>query len=82
MEVLGAAVRARGGSTEISSKLLQWVSEHDAFENIVHREHWIPMSPWVQGDDPEAIRQRQIGELGRDDILVLFNFYVLYCHFH
>jgi hypothetical protein len=70
MEFLNMAIRARGGSTEVSSNLYEWVSQHGAFENVEYQEVWLPASPWMQGNDPETLRLRWIGECARDDVLV------------
>jgi len=68
-------MRQRGANTEVSSTMFQWLSEHNLFNHVKHEEYWIPVSPWVQGTDPESIRQRYIGELVRQDITVCLNSY-------
>ena len=73
VESISSAIRSRGGGVDVASSLPRWVEEHGAFESPVCQEHWIPTSPWMQGDDPEAVRQRWIGELARDDVLVYFS---------
>jgi hypothetical protein len=70
---LKVAIQARGGNTEVASRLYEWVSAQDSFEDIICQDHWVPASPWMQGDDPEILRQRWIGEQAREDILVLFS---------
>jgi hypothetical protein len=76
MKFASAAMRQRGANTEVSSTMFQWLSEHNSFNHVEHEEYWIPVSPWVQGTDPESIRQRYIGELARQDITVSLNSYL------
>jgi hypothetical protein len=69
-----AAMSARGASTTVAADLVPLVKEHGEFEHIVANTHYIPVTPWVQGDDPEAVRQRKIGELAREDVIVSLSF--------
>jgi hypothetical protein len=70
MEFAKVAIRQRGGNTEVSSNMVQWIGEHHSFNNVTCKEYWIPTSPWVQGTDPESVQQRLIGELMRKDLMV------------
>jgi hypothetical protein len=65
-----AVIQRRGGNIEVASNLHEWVSTHDSFEDVVCQEHFFPASPWMQGDDPESIRERRIGEQAREDVIV------------
>jgi hypothetical protein len=67
------AFEKRGANTDASNHMVQWVTEHGSFEHIEDKEYFIPMSPWVQGDDPEAVRLRALGAFGREDLAVRSN---------
>jgi hypothetical protein len=76
--LLTASMNARGAATSVAADLVRLVEEHGAFEHIVAKTHFIPISPSAKGDDPEAIRQRKIGEYGRDDTIVGSSFVAPY----
>jgi len=63
------AVRQRGGSPDAATELYTWISQHGAFEEVVHKSSWIAASPWIRGDDPQSVWERGLGEAMRDDIL-------------
>jgi hypothetical protein len=46
----------------------QWVRDHPAFEDVVYREFWIPLSPWLKGNDPNSRWWNDIGATMRDDV--------------
>jgi len=68
MSYANRAVRERGGDADASLHLHEWVSNHPAFENVVYREFWIPLSPWLKGDDADSIWWNGIGTTMRDDL--------------
>ncbi|KIL01069.1 hypothetical protein PAXRUDRAFT_821087 [Paxillus rubicundulus Ve08.2h10] len=68
MSYANRAVRARGGDADASLHLLEWVSNHPAFEDVVYREFWLPCSPWLPGSDPQTTFMNEIGETMRDDL--------------
>jgi hypothetical protein len=74
---MSVAMNARGATTTVAADLVRLVKEHGAFEHIVANTYYIPMAPWVQGDDPEAVRQRKIGEFAREDAIVGLSFLVV-----
>ncbi|KAF9011053.1 S-adenosyl-L-methionine-dependent methyltransferase [Cyathus striatus] len=59
-----AAVRKVGGDTDAATHLYDWISKHPTFEQATYREFWLPVSPWMKGDD----FQQRIGNGMRDDI--------------
>jgi len=59
------AARNRGGNVDAATHLHKWVSEHPAFENIVYRDYWVPVSHWPTNDE----FMRRMGTYMRDDIL-------------
>lgn len=70
MSYINRAVRERGGDADASTHLYDWVSSHPAFEDAVHREFWIPCSPWLPGNDPVTKFWNEVGATMRDDIKV------------
>ncbi|KAG9313965.1 S-adenosyl-L-methionine-dependent methyltransferase [Chiua virens] len=62
------AVRERGGDADASTHLHEWISNHPAFEDVVYREFWIPLSPWLRGNDPHSKFWNEIGTTMRDDL--------------
>ncbi|THH29335.1 hypothetical protein EUX98_g4843 [Antrodiella citrinella] len=69
MSLAQKAIRTRGGEVEAADHLARWVSDHGAFENVVHRPFWFQASPWNTNTDPEAIRQNEIAKVMREDML-------------
>jgi hypothetical protein len=63
------AVRNSGGSVDAASNIQSWITNHSAFEDVVCQDYWIPVSPWVHGDEV----QMRIGGTMREDILVGFH---------
>ena len=70
LELTAQSIRKRGHRTDVASHLVQWVTEHGAFENLAHEEYWIPTSPFAVGHDSESVRTRRVGGVVRDDIRV------------
>ena len=63
------AVSAR--DVDAAERLHSWLEDDPVFEDVVYRPHWVPISPWLQGDDPESKWLNEIGGLVRDDTKVL-----------
>ncbi|KAF8220782.1 S-adenosyl-L-methionine-dependent methyltransferase [Tricholoma matsutake] len=59
------SVRNAGGTVDAASNIKSWVTNHPAFEDVVCQDYWMPVSPWVHGDEA----QMRIGETMRGDIL-------------
>jgi len=68
MAFTNMAVRQRGGSPHAAAHLHTWITQHEAFEQVVSQSFWIGASPWMRGDDPESVKRRALGESMRDDI--------------
>lgn len=92
MSYANRAVKERGGDADASIHLHEWISNHPAFEDVVSREFWMPLSPCVRGSDPESDFWNEIGTTMRDDVKasnfpaiessVLFFFTLFFCrHF-
>jgi hypothetical protein len=73
------AARQRGGDVDASKHIHSMVYAQNAFENIVSREFWIPISPWSQGTDPESKWWNSVGETAQQGLLVrkIFSFFFL-----
>jgi len=67
------AVGRRGGSVDAAERLHSWLEDDPVFEDVVYRPHWVPISPWLQGDDPESKWLNEIGGLVRDDTKAFLN---------
>jgi hypothetical protein len=70
MSYANRAVRQRGGDADASLRMREWVSNHPAFEDVVYREFWIPLSPWLKGNDSNSLWWNDIGTTMRDDFKV------------
>lgn len=60
-----SAMRNRGGDIDGPARMETLIRNHPSFENLVHRDHWIPPSPWVK-DQPDLISSSL---MLREDIL-------------
>jgi len=78
LELTAQSIRKRGHRTDIASHLVQWVTEHGAFENLTHEEYWIPISPFAVGNDSESVRTRRVGGVVRGDIRVRVTSFLFY----
>jgi hypothetical protein len=59
-----------GGSLDAARNLHAWVKNIPAFKDVVHKEFWVPLSPWLQGDDAETKSFNEHGSLMRNDVKV------------
>lgn len=64
------AVRQRGGDVEAATFMETWIRQNDAFEEVVAEDFFMPVSPWAKGDDPDAVRSRDVGANMREDVVV------------
>ena len=64
------AINARGGDIESAMHVPEYISSHPAFENVEIRDIWVPIAPFVEGDDPETMFWNDIAATMRDDIKV------------
>ncbi|KAJ8084742.1 hypothetical protein AAF712_006408 [Marasmius tenuissimus] len=62
---LELAIRNKGGEPDAATHLHRWTTNHNAFEDVVYRDFWVPASPWRR-DSEFALRS---GRGMRDDIL-------------
>ena len=74
MCMVRAAVKDRGGEADAANHLHRWVSEHPSFTDVVYRNFFIPTSPWIPSDWPDAAKANRAGSFMRDDILVRRSF--------
>ncbi|KAJ7116793.1 hypothetical protein C8R43DRAFT_1038078 [Mycena crocata] len=65
MVFAGLAAKNAGGHPDAATHLHRWISSHAAFENIVYKDYWVPVSPHASFTD----FQKRIGAQMRDDIL-------------
>jgi SAM-dependent methyltransferase len=68
------AVIRRGGTLDAADRLYDWVKDNPMFEDVVHKQYWLPSSPWFQGDDPETTRLNELAELVREDTMVFISY--------
>jgi hypothetical protein len=78
MAFVEIAINQRGANPQVASDIPEWVREHGAFENVVERAYLIPLSPWAQGDNPEAVQQRRLGSMAREDVTVRISLSIFY----
>jgi hypothetical protein len=74
MSLCTVAVRHRGGDVDAADHLHRWLSEHEAFEDVVYRAVHFPASPFLRPDEPNAQFWNSIGASMRDDVQVLIYF--------
>jgi len=70
MSLANMAVRQRGGTPDAANMLYSWVLQHQAFEDVVYEEYFVPTAPFMSRHDPDYHLKRTISEMMRDDILV------------
>ncbi|KZT42689.1 hypothetical protein SISSUDRAFT_979712 [Sistotremastrum suecicum HHB10207 ss-3] len=65
------AARARGGHLDAANLLKLWCSDNRAFrtESVVHKDHWVPLSPWHTNPGPEGDKYREWGLAMREDTI-------------
>ncbi|KAG6333269.1 hypothetical protein ID866_5821 [Astraeus odoratus] len=68
MSYANRAIRSRGGDADAALHMHEWIESNPAFEDVVRRDIWMPVSPWLQGDDPHTIFWNDIAATLRDDI--------------
>lgn len=69
MTFMNNAARSRGGNVDAANLLETWVKSQPAMRDVVYREFWFPISPWLPQNSEENFRQNKIGMLMRADIL-------------
>ncbi|KZV94251.1 hypothetical protein EXIGLDRAFT_767312 [Exidia glandulosa HHB12029] len=62
------SVRKRGANIDAASLLHRWIGQHNAYEDVVYRDIWLPTSPFLPPDAEDAHRLNFIGELLRQDL--------------
>lgn len=45
----GNAARKLGGNIDSAVLMKTWIREHKSFEDVVHKEIWLPTGPWMRG---------------------------------
>jgi len=69
MSYANMAVRQRGGTPDAANMLYSWTLQHQAFEDVVYEEYFIPTAPFMSCQDPNYRFMRAISESFREDIL-------------
>jgi len=62
------AVHHRGGDVDAANHLNQWVSAHEAFEDVVYQDILYPTSPFYKPDESNAQSLNRVGSSMREDI--------------
>jgi hypothetical protein len=70
MSLINMAVRQRGGTPDAANMLHGWTLQHQAFEDVVYEEFFIPTAPFMSNQEPNYRFLRDISETFRDDIQV------------
>jgi len=65
MVFAGLAARNAGGHPDAATHLHRWITSHPAFEDVVYKDYWVPVSPHAIFNN----FQKRIGAQMRDDIL-------------
>ncbi|EJD38797.1 hypothetical protein AURDEDRAFT_24872, partial [Auricularia subglabra TFB-10046 SS5] len=64
---LRRCLQARGGHVDAAFFLRQWIDQHHAFREVVHRDVYIPLCPFMRGTSEDARQQRSIAMYARED---------------
>jgi len=64
------AARGRGSDVDAATNMHQWLCDHEAFEDVVYKEFWVPNSPYHKGTDDASNWWRSVGEVARQDAYV------------
>lgn len=64
------AIRQRGGTPDAANMLYSWTLQHQAFEDIVYEEYFLPTAPFMSPQEPDYHTKRIVSEGVRDDALV------------
>jgi hypothetical protein len=72
-------VTCQGRSPGAATRLHPWVSTNPVFQDIVVRHYWVPMSPFLKGNDPETKRLNLIMGFMREEGLFYLWFSILDC---
>lgn len=43
------AARNHGANIDAAALLERWMKDHNSYENVVHKEIWLPCGPWMRG---------------------------------
>lgn len=70
MSLANMAVRQSGGTPDAANMLYSWTLQHQAFEDVVYEEYFVPSAPFMSRQEPDYDFKRTISEVMRDDILV------------
>jgi hypothetical protein len=70
MCMVRAAIKERGGDADAASLFHRWVSDHPLFTDVVYRDFFFPVAPWVPSDWPGAAQLNRTGSFMRDDVHV------------
>jgi len=64
------AIKGRGADADAALHIHNWISTNPAFEDVVLRNIWLPVSPFLEGNDPETIFWNEVAVTMRDDLKV------------
>jgi hypothetical protein len=70
MSLANMAVRQHGGTPHAANMLYSWTLQHQAFEDVVYEEYFVPSAPFMSRREPDYHFKRTVSEMMRDDILV------------
>jgi len=70
LSLANMAVRQRGGTPDAANMLYSWTLQHQAFEDVVYEEYFVPTAPFMSRQEPDYHFKRTISEYMRDDIIV------------
>lgn len=82
MSLINMAIRQRGGTPDAANMLYSWTLQHQAFEDVVYEEFFIPTGPFMSRQEPNYRFMRPIAEIMQDDILVCDRRYSCLPHPH
>ncbi|KAF8506853.1 S-adenosyl-L-methionine-dependent methyltransferase [Russula emetica] len=69
MSLANMAVRQHGGTPHAANMLYSWTLQHQAFEDVVYEEYFVPAAPFMSRREPNYHFKRTVSEMMRDDIL-------------
>lgn len=64
------AIKDRGADADAALHVHRWISTNPVFEDVVLRDIWFPVAPFLVGDEPETIFWNDVAVTLRDDMKV------------
>ncbi|KAL4067303.1 hypothetical protein V8B97DRAFT_2025140 [Scleroderma yunnanense] len=68
MSYAARAIRGRGADADAALHIHRWISSNPTFEDVVLRDIWLPVAPFLEGNDPDVVFWNEVAVTVRDDV--------------